>query len=366
LMCEAFSTLGHEVMLLAARSVSSQKIFKEEIKAYYGVNLKNVNLVSYYWSFSKGLNIVLGFFSFFSYFLLRIKKWYPDFIISRNLYASFLLRPLIAKRLYFETHQLESGWRRLLQKVLVEDKRVIKIFISSALRCTFEKQFPSMSFPSMVLHDAAPSGNFILSREKKHLARLSLFPKNILDKYKMICGYFGHLYQGRGIEIIVALAKRYPGVAFLVYGGNEAQVSVLKKAMHTDNFMIMGHVNFSIVKNLMSMFDVLLMPYQRQVSIGDKRSDTSQWMSPMKMFEYMASGVPFIASRLPVLEEVLCDGENCLLALPNDINDWSSCLQRLCDNPELGERLALKAYSEYLSDYNWLSRANKILQFVKE
>ena len=47
------------------------------------------------------------------------------------------------------------------------------------------------------------------------------------------------------------------------------------------------------------------MPYQRNVGIGTKNSDTSNWMSPMKMFEYMSTGVPIVSSDLPVLKKFL-------------------------------------------------------------
>ena len=48
--------------------------------------------------------------------------------------------------------------------------------------------------------------------------------------------------------------------------------------------------------------DILIMPYQKNVAIGAKGHDTARWMSPMKMFEYMASGNPIISSNLAALK----------------------------------------------------------------
>jgi glycosyltransferase involved in cell wall biosynthesis len=81
----------------------------------------------------------------------------------------------------------------------------------------------------------------------------------------------------------------------------------------------------------------------------------------MKMFEYMASGTPLISSDLPVLREVLSDGKNALLAPTDDIDAWCAQLDRLISQPEFAAQLAGCAHEEYLNEYNWLSRAQKIL-----
>jgi glycosyltransferase involved in cell wall biosynthesis len=116
----------------------------------------------------------------------------------------------------------------------------------------------------------------------------------------------------------------------------------------------------------MQAMDVLLMPYQRQVLIDqDPRKDTSRWMSPLKMFEYMATGVPLIGSRLPALQEVLSDGRNCLLAEPEDVSEWSRCLRQVQHSPELAKRLGARARSDYLEEYNWLVRSRRLLESVR-
>jgi len=365
-MCEAFLSLGHDVTLTAAGLQKNSLNTKKQIGAFYGVDLKKIKLIRYHVRISKALNAQLGVKSVLSFLYMKLKGNSPDLILSRNLYASYLISFSPGIKFIYETHQLESGWRRLLQKQIVSKKCIKTVVISKALKSILRRQLGEALFDPLILHDAAPFGLKRLDKTEKENVRKMYLNERELNGFKIVAGYFGHLYRGRGIETIKDLARRHPDVAFLIFGGNEEQISILNKTEHIDNFMLMGYARPAIVKNLMAVFDVLLMPYQEEVSIGDKRSDTSHWMSPMKMFEYMASGVPFIASRLPVLEEVLRNNENCLLASHNDINDWSSCLKRLLDNPDLRQKLALKAYSEYLVKYNWISRANKILQFAKK
>ena len=109
------------------------------------------------------------------------------------------------------------------------------------------------------------------------------------------------------------------------------------------------------------MMDVLLMPYQKNVSIGQRDGDTGRWMSPMKMFEYMASGVPIIASKLPILEEVLLDRYNCLMAVPDDPVDWSNCLNCLLNKPDFAESIGNQAHKDYKAFYTWNRRAQEML-----
>ena len=114
------------------------------------------------------------------------------------------------------------------------------------------------------------------------------------------------------------------------------------------------------------MMDVLLMPYQESVSIGVAGHDTARWMSPMKMFEYLGAGVPIISSDLPVLREVLLDGENSLLARPSDIDSWLAALDRVEDNPELAVRIGSNAHDQYERQHTWTCRAEKIIEAACE
>ena len=107
------------------------------------------------------------------------------------------------------------------------------------------------------------------------------------------------------------------------------------------------------------------MPYQRRVSIGIKDSDTAQWMSPLKMFEYLSSNKPIISSNLPVLKEVLEDKQNALLVECDDLVSWGEALQSLIDDQQLRVKLAAASYELYLRNYTWSERARQIVSFAE-
>jgi glycosyltransferase involved in cell wall biosynthesis len=103
------------------------------------------------------------------------------------------------------------------------------------------------------------------------------------------------------------------------------------------------------------------MPYQSRVSIGSGEHDTAQWMSPMKMFEYLGSGVPIISSDLPVLREILSHECNALLVPPADIDAWLAALDRLTTDVTLAERIGERGHADYLERHTWDHRANRLL-----
>jgi glycosyltransferase involved in cell wall biosynthesis len=83
--------------------------------------------------------------------------------------------------------------------------------------------------------------------------------------------------------------------------------------------------------------------------------------SAMKLFEYMASHRPIVASDLPAVNEVVRDGTSALLVPPGDTKALAEAIVRLRDNPGLRDFLADSAYKRVMSRYTWTERARLIL-----
>jgi len=92
---------------------------------------------------------------------------------------------------------------------------------------------------------------------------------------------------------------------------------------------------------------------------------SAYYTSPLKLFEYMAVGVPIVASRLPSLAEILRDGENAILVSPGVPFALAKGIQQVLEQPVLGGRIARQARLE-VEDYTWDFRAKKILSFIEE
>jgi glycosyltransferase involved in cell wall biosynthesis len=77
------------------------------------------------------------------------------------------------------------------------------------------------------------------------------------------------------------------------------------------------------------------------------------WLSPMKLFEYMASGTAVIASGVGQLAEVVQDGSNGLLVLPGDVSAMTAGLARLLGDPALRSRLGQQARKDAVRKHSW-------------
>lgn len=104
---------------------------------------------------------------------------------------------------------------------------------------------------------------------------------------------------------------------------------------------------------LISVADVLVLPNKS----GWRESEL--FTSPMKLFEYMASGKPVVASSLPSIREILSDN-NAFLVQPNNPAELARGIETLISNPELGKKLAAQALAD-VAQYSWEMRAKKIL-----
>ena len=358
---EGLRQCGASVTLYAQRAVRDSRKLDAALYEAYGIDLSAVRKVTG-WSRSAraaSLRIVLQ--------ALSHLLWQPHTtaILSRNLYAAFLLGVVMRHPLIFETHQLESGWRRLLQARLLASQHIITVVISKRLIECLTRHHGFVPVRTLVLHDAAPAGIVPLPLDQRRARLIGIVPQ-AYGAWRQVCGYFGHLYAGRGVEVIEAMADARPDVLFLVFGGNESDMTASRRANARCNLHYMGHVPHPVAQEAMRSMDVLLMPYQKSVSIGVAGQDTAQWMSPMKMFEYMASGVPLVSSDLPVLREVLEEGRNALLVAPGDPRAWVAAVDRLAFDPDFAAYLGANAHVDYQQLYTWAARARQLLEAAKE
>jgi glycosyltransferase involved in cell wall biosynthesis len=174
-------------------------------------------------------------------------------------------------------------------------------------------------------------------------------------------GFVGRLYRGKGLELIAQLAPLCPWAAFHIVGGAADAAAQMLGAPMPRNVIFHGGVPHARVPQFVAGFDVMLAPYQRKVTVADGRTDAAQWMSPLKIFEYMAAGKPMLVSDLPVLREIVSDGETGLLLSPDQPAAWAAALQRLHEDPGLRAQLGARARAVFLERHTWTQRARRIL-----
>jgi glycosyltransferase involved in cell wall biosynthesis len=177
-------------------------------------------------------------------------------------------------------------------------------------------------------------------------------------------GYTGHLYPGRGAELLLNLASRLPEMTFLLAGGEPADVRRFEGEagrQGLENVLLPGFVPNAELPAWQAACDVLLMPYERRVA-ASSGGDIARYLSPMKLFEYLACGRPILSSDLPPLREVLTP-EIAVLLPPGDVETWTFALRDLCQDPHRRASLASAARIA-AQGYGWEGRAARILEGI--
>lgn len=178
---------------------------------------------------------------------------------------------------------------------------------------------------------------------------------------RFTAGYTGHLYPGRGGSLLLKLAERIPEISFLIVGGEPAEVASFKReaeARGLKNLFLTGFVPNADLPLYQSACDILLMPYQQRVA-ASSGGDIARYLSPMKLFEYLACRRAIISSDLPALREII-NSENAILAPPDQPEAWEQAIHTLKAQPDLRSRLANQARADAVQ-YTWEGRAQRII-----
>lgn len=347
-MCDAFAQLGHRVTLLA-------KPPRQELPSA-------VDPFAFY-RLTPSFEIQCPPQARGVWPLRRLQKGWSYRRLLRQqgcelLYARSLSRLRFSLSLdlpfVFEAHEPFPN-RPELAALLRHPRCRLVVVISHALAEEYRRRFDFLSPQRLlVAHDGASWAG----------APSPVPPRSEGEPLRVV--YVGSLLPGKGMEIIAPLAERCPWAHFAVVGGSSEAVAHWRGALAgQDNIAFHGFKAHSETTAYLRHGHVLIAPYSQRVGAHNSQADIAPWMSPLKLFEYMAQGRPIVASRLPVLEEVLRHGDNALLARPSALAEWVEALQRLQQSPTLRQRLGEAAFRDFDHHYTWEQRAKRILSAIE-
>jgi glycosyltransferase involved in cell wall biosynthesis len=347
-MCNQFSFIVDNVYLYC-KTFKSYSL--DDVGHYYGINPLPFEIIFHEGSES-------SFFQSLKYTLngiIHIFKFKPDIVLTRHNWLMPFL-PFLNKStiIIVELHAPPNNITSFFLKHHIKKNRISQlIVISNALEKLVIKKLGQVHNFINVLHDGADI--FMDDSNVKFEV-----------KRKMSVAYAGHLYKGRGIEIIIQLATHFNMLEFDIYGGDEVDINFHKKnCKHLNNITFYGFVEPRLIMHKLLFADILIAPYQTNVYLKNGM-DTSGYMSPLKIFEYMSLGKAILCSKLPVLEEILIHERNALLCIPDDLNDWIYKLNMLLNDVELRNYISNNAKFDLLNKYSWASRSKNILSFLNQ
>lgn len=87
---------------------------------------------------------------------------------------------------------------------------------------------------------------------------------------------------------------------------------------------------------------------------------------PVKLFEYMAAGLPVIASDFPLWRDIIEDANCGIMVEPFNTNALATSIQWLIEHPEEAEEMGKRGQKAVISKYNWGKEAEKLLELYKK
>ena len=346
-MCQAFADNGHEVVLLAPDIKDQYEKDVDDIYEYYGVR-KNFNIKKL---LHPNLKVGPFLYTISIFFYLFFNNNF-NLIYGRFLHGCYVAT-LLKNRVIFESHTpifYEKNHKLIVFKKLIKSKFFKKmVVISQVLKKIYLENGYLKDSDIQVAHDGADEiKNF---HSKTHLLGNK-------DNFKV--GYVGHLYKGKGMEVIASIISELDkDIEIHIIGGLEEDIKNWKDKIISQNVYFYGFIPHKKVGYYINALDVCLLPNQKIVFAygSDPLKDNlniSTFTSPLKLFEYMSHKKPIIASDLPVIREVLNE-RNSILVKCDDINSWVSAIQNL-KNLKKRQSIAHQALNDFY-DYTWKNRA---------
>jgi glycosyltransferase involved in cell wall biosynthesis len=263
-------------------------------------------------------------------------------------------------RLIFEVNGLPSIELKYRYPRVVDDRELMRKLIAQEGAC--------LEAADLIVTPSAVTARYLTSDRGAAPEKIKVIPNGVdlalfqpFPRTPDPCGaamrivYFGTLAAWQGVELgIRALAQINSQVdaTLTILGAGtgrqrEALTQLAAKLAIGSRVTVLPPVTQAELADLLRNYDVVLVP----LTVSDR--NTVQGCCPLKILEGMACGAPVVATDLPVVRELGCDGEHFLLVRPGSVDHIAETLIRLISDPELSRRISKQARKQVEQNYSW-------------
>lgn len=324
---------NHYLVTFVTQTKISENIFTD-----YGITKNNNLLIR---EIPCG-GVIHRFLYIFRVFLLAVKGRF-EFIYTREpRLAGFC--GFFSPALIVEVHDIDSS-----VDMIPRGSRIVAI--TRGIKQALEDQLGFDTKDILVAPDGVHLDTFDI-RIGKEDAR-----KMLGIKGNTVIMYTGVFHPWKGVDTLLKAAEIIPEFSFIIVGGEKKDIDRINSQYCLGNVKIIEKQPHREIPYYLKAADILVIPNSACAPISVK------YTSPIKLFEYMASRRPIVASDLPSLREIISD--NCAVFFqPDDPISLAESLRDLAASKKRMEVLAMNAFNE-VRQYSWSSRILSISRFLQ-
>jgi glycosyltransferase involved in cell wall biosynthesis len=280
-----------------------------------------------------------------------LKKPYVLFFIADPLFEEDLMGHPLKGLLKWQARNMISFCLRTADRV---------VCVSSALQRQLENNYGIPGNKVFVLPNCVDTHKFRPYPEQRVAVRQRY---NIGDNPLIV--FVGTFYEwqdiGTLVEAFSTLHSKNSEARLILVGDGVNKTIIEDLVLHLGLEKVItltGSIPFEEVPYLLSAADISVAPY--------KKMEVEFWESPMKLFEYMASGTALITSSIGQISEIVKNEENGLLVEPGDAGALSLAMERLINNPSLRRSLSQTARQDVERSFSWEQYIERLESLLDE
>ncbi len=220
-----------------------------------------------------------------------------------------------------------------------------------------------------------PAKKIVIEGDAVDLERFSKLPSSKKAKHhfalpedRLIIGYVGSLVTmdkvQKGVEVLIkampSIKQHYPNVFLFVVGGPELWIKRYRKLaienrMTDHDFLFHGSVRPKLVPDAMAACDICVYP-----SPVPKHQYFKRDTSPLKLFEYLASGTPVVCADIPPVRDV-ADKSIVRFVHPGSVSSLAGGIRDVLENPKDAKTRSEKGL-KMIKNHSWEKRMKRIFE----
>lgn len=172
-------------------------------------------------------------------------------------------------------------------------------------------------------------------------------PDDLRHLPRPILGFMGVLSEWCDLETLTAVADAFPSASVVILGPVAVAASVAEQ-MRRPNVHFLGKRSYAEIPAYCRQFDVGLIPYQV--------SEATRSVSPLKLLEYLAAGVPVVSTPLPEVVALRAP-----VATASGPREFIAAVRGALDQSVRDDVATRQAYARAA---RWEHRAEEVLDFI--